>query len=118
MVNFSYNTILIVGATSGIGKGLAEKFIKEGKKIVIVGRREEQLQEFAKAAGKDKVLGYEVFDISKLDQIPSFVEKYVSSLNIYKNVLLTRGETQSHKGLSRYRLSVCVPPVYYVTMYF
>jgi len=91
MVNFSYNTILIVGATSGIGKGLAEKFIKEGKKIVIVGRREEQLQEFAKAAGKDKVLGYEVFDISKLDQIPSFVEKVTKDYPDIDSVFLNSG---------------------------
>lgn len=75
MVNFSYNTILVVGATSGIGKALSEKFVEEGKKIVIVGRREEQLKEFADKHGKG-VLGHEIFDVTQLDKIPSFVEKY------------------------------------------
>lgn len=33
--------ILITGATSGIGKTIAEQFAKEGARLVLVGRREE-----------------------------------------------------------------------------
>jgi len=76
MVNFSYNTILIVGATSGIGQALSEKFVQEGKKVIIVGRREEQLKKFADEHDKG-VLGYEIFDVTQLDKIPTFVEKCV-----------------------------------------
>jgi uncharacterized oxidoreductase len=37
------NTILITGGTSGIGLAFAEKFLAEGSKVIICGRREERL---------------------------------------------------------------------------
>lgn len=40
-------TILITGATSGFGKACAERFAKEGWRLVITGRRTQQLQEIA-----------------------------------------------------------------------
>jgi len=38
--------ILIIGATSGIGKALFEKYIIEGNRLGIVGRRAYLLDEF------------------------------------------------------------------------
>ncbi len=40
-------TILITGATSGIGKAIAEKFAMNGWSCIITGRREEKLREIA-----------------------------------------------------------------------
>lgn len=37
--------VIIIGATSGIGRGLAERFIQEGNMVGITGRRENKLQE-------------------------------------------------------------------------
>lgn len=37
--------VIIIGATSGIGRGLAETYINEGCIVGIVGRRELMLQE-------------------------------------------------------------------------
>jgi 3-hydroxy acid dehydrogenase / malonic semialdehyde reductase len=42
---FMSKTILITGATSGIGKACAEKFAAEGWKLIITGRRNERLQQ-------------------------------------------------------------------------
>ena len=37
--------VIIIGATSGIGKGLAERFLREGNTVGITGRREDKLQD-------------------------------------------------------------------------
>jgi 3-oxoacyl-[acyl-carrier protein] reductase len=41
--------ILVTGATSGIGKASAEAFVREGAKVVFVGRREERGKEIEAA---------------------------------------------------------------------
>jgi short-subunit dehydrogenase len=38
-------TILIFGATSGIGRALAEQYAQQGHKVAITGRRQEKLEE-------------------------------------------------------------------------
>ena len=47
--------ILITGATSGIGKTIAEQFAKEGARLVLVGRREEILRQLQKDFGQDTI---------------------------------------------------------------
>src|SRR4051812_348719 len=42
------NKILITGGSTGIGFGLAERFISEGNTVIICGRRQEALDEAAK----------------------------------------------------------------------
>jgi len=76
-MSFPYKTILVIGATSGIGFALAERFIENGMHVVAVGRRKEKLCELVEKHGKDKVSMFE-FDITKLSEIPSFVEKCAS----------------------------------------
>ncbi|MGZ3898758.1 MAG: SDR family NAD(P)-dependent oxidoreductase [Bacteroidia bacterium] len=71
-------TILITGATSGIGKSTAEIFARNGHNIIITGRREERLLELEKELKKK----YSVkitrlnFDIRKHKE----VEAAISSL--------------------------------------
>lgn len=54
--------IIIVGATSGIGRGLAEQYACEDCLIGITGRRENLLKEIC-AQDKDKLF-YQVCDIT------------------------------------------------------
>jgi short-subunit dehydrogenase involved in D-alanine esterification of teichoic acids len=76
-MSLKYNKVLIIGATSGIGLAYAEKVVQDGKFVIVVGRRKENLDAFLDKHGKDKAEAV-VFDISKLDQIPKFVEDITS----------------------------------------
>ena len=71
---FQYKKILIIGATSGIGKALASRFIQEGSSVIVVGRRKEKLEEFIHEHGHDKATAVP-FDITEMEKIPNFVQK-------------------------------------------
>ncbi|KAL8951993.1 MAG: hypothetical protein Q9222_002061 [Ikaeria aurantiellina] len=43
-----FDTILIIGGTSGLGEGLARRFHGEGKKVVVTGRRQDRLEALKK----------------------------------------------------------------------
>ncbi|KAJ9306511.1 hypothetical protein DTO217A2_4057 [Paecilomyces variotii] len=70
--------ILVLGATSGIGLALSERFIERGIFVIAVGRRKQNLDEFVQKHGSDKTVAIQ-FDISKLDAIPAFAENVIKS---------------------------------------
>ncbi len=59
-------TAIIIGATSGIGRGLAESLAAEGWKIGVAGRREERLEELRKAFPEGQVVT-QVIDVTSED---------------------------------------------------
>ena len=71
---FIYKHVLVLGGTSGIGEALAKRFVSEGSKVIVVGRRKENLDAFVKDQGSDKADAIQ-FDLSKSDELPGFVEK-------------------------------------------
>lgn len=68
---FPYKCVLVVGATAGIGKAMADRLIHEGSKVVAVGRRKERLDDFVRQHGPAKA-GKVQFDISETEKIPGF----------------------------------------------
>ncbi|OAF60565.1 hypothetical protein VC83_03294 [Pseudogymnoascus destructans] len=48
-MTFPYKHVLLIGATSGIGKAMVERLIAEGVKVTGVGRRKDALEEFENA---------------------------------------------------------------------
>lgn len=64
-------TVLITGATSGIGEAIALRFAREGQRLIITGRRAERLKALADALEKDfnaEVLTLS-FDIRSLEAV-------------------------------------------------
>lgn len=79
-MSFPYKHVLLIGATSGIGKAMADKLISIGIHVTAVGRRKDRLDDFVAAHGSSKASSL-VFDIVELDNIPAFAEKQVPSFH-------------------------------------
>jgi len=87
---FPYSTVLVLGATSGIGLALSEKLIADGSFVIGVGRRQENLDSFVEKHGREKAAGVR-FDITDLEGIPSFVEKVTKDFPKLDCVFLNSG---------------------------
>ncbi|KAL1974869.1 hypothetical protein VTN31DRAFT_5073 [Thermomyces dupontii] len=85
-----YNKALIIGATSGIGQGLAEKLASVGTKVVLVGRRKDRIDSLVVTLTVDKATGV-AFDITKLKEIPSFVKRVTDDHPDIDAVILNSG---------------------------
>ena len=57
-------SVIVVGATSGIGRAVVEKLAKEGVRVGIAGRREERLAELQQHFGKE-LISYRVMDVTE-----------------------------------------------------
>jgi NADP-dependent 3-hydroxy acid dehydrogenase YdfG len=76
-------TILITGATSGIGKATAELFAKQGYRLILCGRRETILKDLAKKLGKKTEVTYLVFDVRIASEVQNALESLKDS---WKNI--------------------------------
>ncbi|KAI1111841.1 NAD(P)-binding protein [Nemania sp. NC0429] len=70
-----FRCALITGGGGGIGKALAQHFISRGKKVIIAGRTEANLQ---RTCGEIGAAAYYVLDTGAVSEIPSFVRKVTS----------------------------------------
>ncbi len=89
---FPYKMVLITGATSGIGRALAERMISSGIFVIAVGRRADRLDALVAEHGAARVAA-EVFDVSDLDGLPAWAERSLSlslSLSLSSSPLLPR----------------------------
>ncbi len=57
-------SVIIIGATSGIGRAVVERLANEGVRIGIAGRREERLKELQQRFGAERIR-YCVMDVTK-----------------------------------------------------
>lgn len=89
-MGFQYKKVLLIGATSGIGKALAERFIEEGSYVIAVGRRKEKLEELIHKYGHDKVSAVP-FDITKMNAIRAFATNVTGTHKDLDCIILNSG---------------------------
>ena len=94
MTGFQYKKVLVLGATSGIGKALAERFIHEGSYVIAVGRRKERLDELVDKYGAGKVSAVP-FDITKMAAIENFAGDIMSAHEDLDCIILNSGIQRS-----------------------
>ena len=90
--------VWITGASSGIGKAVAEKFAKENWKVAISARREELLNEMAK---NKNIFAYPM-DVTSQDKIQETFNKILQDFGSIDLCIFSSGtyERKSEKGLN------------------
>jgi uncharacterized oxidoreductase len=91
------NTILITGGGSGIGRGLAEAFYKQGNTVIIAGRRQSALDETTKANPGMKSA---VLDIESAEAIRAFGAKMAKEYPTLNVVIHNAGIMRPENVLS------------------
>lgn len=65
-MSFESQTVLITGASSGIGAEIAKRFAKEGYELLLLGRNEEKLKKVqSECGGRTEILAFDLTEISK-----------------------------------------------------
>jgi short-subunit dehydrogenase len=88
--------IIIIGATSGIGRRLAELYLEKGHLVGVSGRRLELLQEIKKQSPQQ--VEYECFDVTKPDNI-KHLETLVGKLGGLHILVISAGGGEVSKEL-------------------
>ena len=64
---------IVTGASSGLGKAIAEKFVQNNIFTIIIARDEKRAKETCQELGK--LSAYEICDLNKLQMLPTLVSK-------------------------------------------
>lgn len=87
--------IVITGGGHGIGKCIAEKFISEGAKVLIIGRNKEMLCETCNELGNK--CDYIVFDLENIEKIELLWEQITAKMRTVDTLVCNAG-ISLHEG--------------------
>ena len=121
-MDFKDKTVLITGASSGIGKETAIQFAKNGSNVIIVARRKEKLEQIANDLKKYNTSTFvcecDVSDKSQVEKMSKIVLEKYGSIDILVNNAgfaiygfvsdLTTGEIESQMATNYFGMIYCV----------
>lgn len=115
-MKLSGNTVLITGGATGIGYSLAEKFLDEGNKVIICGRREARLLEAQK---NHPELNIKVCDVAnqndRLDLFNWIKDNFndlnivINNAGVQKDIDFTKGTEELLKGEDEIKINFEAP---------
>jgi short-subunit dehydrogenase len=87
MSRFQGKTVVITGASSGIGEACARKFVKEGARVVLAARSKEPLDELASELGGDiaEAVPTDISDIDACKHLLRRAEARFGSIDVLVN---------------------------------
>lgn len=88
-------TVLITGSSSGIGKSVALRYLKQGATVGICGRRAEALEEIRTQFPNAHPI---VFDITNKSEAKKCIESFVSSVGYLDLAILNAGNHKPTDG--------------------
>jgi len=78
--------VIVTGASNGIGRATAERFLNEGSKVVLVGRRESALQEVAsRASGNSFIIPADLSDEKQSESCIAHAVEMMGALDVLIN---------------------------------
>ena len=89
---------LIIGATSGIGKSLAELLLREGYLVGVTGRREELFQSIQ--AQDLSSLVFKTMDVQNLSSIENSCKELVDQMGGLDLMIISAGIGEENRGLN------------------
>lgn len=99
MDNFNDKVIWITGASSGLGKSLAEELSQRGAKIILSGRDEEVLNKVGSRINKSKTV---VFDISNPEILKEKVDEAISAFGHIDIIIHNAGVAQNSMAIDTF----------------
>lgn len=103
MLDFKGKTVLITGATGGIGRGICKLFQQQGAQLAIVGRDEAKLEDFRKSElpdGDVKIYAVDLSDENNIAELAAKVEADCGKIDVLIN----------NAGITKDNLSLKISP--------
>ena len=87
MADLTDRTVVVTGAGTGIGRGIAQAFVAEGARVALLGRREEKLREAVQELEPGRAMTYQcdVSDRSMVNDTISRINNELGPIDILIN---------------------------------